>query len=57
VAYHDADATNNGSGVLNPANGAYLNQFQMKEGVGRMDIFDAMAMAVVFRMKRAKLTV
>jgi hypothetical protein len=33
VAYHDTDAVNNGSGVLNPANGTYLNEFRMKEGV------------------------
>jgi hypothetical protein len=33
VAYHDADAKNNGSGNLNPANGSYLNQFRMDEGV------------------------
>jgi len=33
VAYHDSDPTNNGSGVLNPANGTYLNEFRMKEGV------------------------
>ena len=33
VAYHDADAKNNGSGGLNPANGTYLNEFRMKEGV------------------------
>src|ERR1700690_3482640 len=33
VAYYDTDATNNGSGVLNPANGTYLNEFRMKEGV------------------------
>jgi len=33
VAYHDADARNNGSGALNPANGTYLNEFRMKEGV------------------------
>ncbi len=33
VAYHDSDATNNGSGVLNPANGTYLNGFRMNEGV------------------------
>jgi hypothetical protein len=32
VACHDTDATNNGSGVLNPANGTYLNEFRMKEG-------------------------
>jgi hypothetical protein len=33
VAYHDADAKNNGSGALNPANGSYLNEFRMNEGV------------------------
>jgi hypothetical protein len=33
VAYHDSDATNHGSGVLNPANGEYLNEFRMHEGV------------------------
>ncbi len=33
VAYHDADARNNGSGVLNPADGNYFNQFRMDEGV------------------------
>ncbi|MGA7224152.1 MAG: hypothetical protein WA603_11780 [Candidatus Acidiferrales bacterium] len=33
VAYHDSDAKNNGSGALNPADGTYLNQFRMKEGV------------------------
>jgi hypothetical protein len=33
VAYHDSDAINHGSGVLNPANGDYLNEFRMKEGV------------------------
>ena len=33
VAYHDADAVNNGSGKLNPANGTFLNEFRMKEGV------------------------
>jgi hypothetical protein len=33
VAYHDADAKNNGSGGLNPADGTYLNEFRMKEGV------------------------
>ena len=32
-AYHDTDAVNNGSGKLNPANGTYLNEFRMKEGV------------------------
>jgi hypothetical protein len=33
VAYHDSDAKNNGSGGLNPANGTYLNEFRMAEGV------------------------
>jgi hypothetical protein len=33
VAYHDSDAKNNGSGALNPANGSYLNEFRMGEGV------------------------
>ena len=33
VAYHDSDAKNNGSGSLNPADGTYLNEFRMKEGV------------------------
>jgi hypothetical protein len=33
VAYHDSDAKNNGSGALNPANGSYLNEFRMYEGV------------------------
>jgi len=33
VAYHDSDATNKGSGTLNPANGSYLNEFRMHEGV------------------------
>ncbi len=33
VAYHDLDAANNGSGNLNPANGTYLNEFRMREGV------------------------
>src|SRR6202042_783004 len=33
VAYHDSDAKNNGSGTLNPADGTYLNQFRMDEGV------------------------
>jgi len=33
IAYHDTDAKNNGSGVLNPADGTYLNQFRMDEGV------------------------
>jgi hypothetical protein len=33
VAYHDSDAKNNGSGVLNPADGSYLNEFRKDEGV------------------------
>ena len=33
VAYHDTDAKNNGSGALNPADGSYLNEFRMGEGV------------------------
>ncbi len=33
VAYHDADAKNNGSGALNPADGSYLNEFRRDEGV------------------------
>jgi hypothetical protein len=33
VAYHDTDSTNNGSGKLNPANGTFLNEFRMHEGV------------------------
>lgn len=33
VAYHDSDPVNNGSGRLNPANGEFLNEFRMKEGV------------------------
>lgn len=33
VAYHDADPQNHGSGELNPANGTYLNEFRMHEGV------------------------
>lgn len=33
LAYHDSDSVNNGSGKLNPANGTYLNEFRMKEGV------------------------
>jgi hypothetical protein len=33
VAYHDADAVNHGSGELNPANGTYLNEFRINEGV------------------------
>jgi hypothetical protein len=33
IAYHDQDAVNNGSGKLNPANGTFLNEFRMREGV------------------------
>ena len=33
VAYHNLDTKNHGSGELNPANGTYLNEFRMKEGV------------------------
>lgn len=33
IAYHDTDAKNNGSGILNPPNGTYLNEFRMHEGV------------------------
>jgi len=33
IAYHDTDSKNHGSGALNPADGTYLNQFRMDEGV------------------------
>jgi hypothetical protein len=33
VAYHDTDSINNGSGKLNPADGSFLNEFRMHEGV------------------------
>ncbi|HEY6488397.1 MAG: hypothetical protein WCC26_03080 [Terracidiphilus sp.] len=33
VAYHDSDAKNNGSGALNPADGTYLNEYRIGEGV------------------------
>jgi hypothetical protein len=33
VAYHDTDTKNKGSGTLNPADGSYLNEFRMHEGV------------------------
>src|SRR5580692_6929445 len=33
VAYHDTDPKNHGSGDLNPADGTYLNEFRMREGV------------------------
>jgi hypothetical protein len=34
VAYHNTDTRNKGSGLLNPANGSYLNEFRMNEAVG-----------------------
>lgn len=33
IAYHDTDPVNNGSGKLNPADGTFLNEFRMNEGV------------------------
>ena len=33
IAYHDTDPKNHGSGELNPADGAYLNEFRIQEGV------------------------
>src|SRR5476651_2379927 len=33
IAYHDSDSVNNGSGKLNPANGTFLNEFRLNEGV------------------------
>ncbi len=33
VAYHDTDPQNHGSGELNPADGTYLNEFRIHEGV------------------------
>ena len=33
IAYHDTDPQNHGSGELNPADGTYLNEFRMHEGV------------------------
>jgi hypothetical protein len=33
VAYHDTDSVNHGSGQLNPADGSYLHEFRMREGV------------------------
>jgi hypothetical protein len=33
VAYHDKDPQNHGSGELNPADGTYINEFRMHEGV------------------------
>jgi hypothetical protein len=34
VAFHTPDTRNHGSGMLNPADGTYLNQFRMNEAVG-----------------------
>jgi hypothetical protein len=33
IAYHDTDPKNHGSGELNPADGTYLNDFRIHEGV------------------------
>lgn len=33
ISYRDNDSVNNGSGKLNPANGTFLNEFRMHEGV------------------------
>jgi hypothetical protein len=33
VAYHDSGTKNHGSGELNPADGSYLHQFRMNEGI------------------------
>jgi hypothetical protein len=33
IAYHDSDPQNHGSGELNPADGTYLNEFRIHEGV------------------------
>jgi hypothetical protein len=33
IAYHDTDPQNHGSGELNPADGTYLNEFRIHEGV------------------------
>ena len=33
VAYHDTDPKNHGSGELNPADGSYLHEFRIHEGV------------------------
>jgi hypothetical protein len=33
VAYHDTEPANHGSGELNPADGSYLHEFRMHEGV------------------------
>jgi hypothetical protein len=34
VAFHNTDTVNKGSGMLNPADGSYLNEFRMRESVG-----------------------
>ena len=33
VAYHNTDTVNHGSGEFNPADGSYLNEFRMNEGI------------------------
>ncbi len=33
MAFHDKDSVKQGSGKLNPANGTFLNEFRMKEGL------------------------
>lgn len=33
IAYHDSYSINSGSGRLNPADGSYLNEFRINEGV------------------------
>jgi hypothetical protein len=33
IAYHDSDPQNHGSGELNPADGSYLNEFRVHDGV------------------------
>jgi len=33
IAYHDTDPVNHGSGELNPADGSYLHEFRIHEGV------------------------
>lgn len=33
ISFHDTDTINSGSGALNPADGAYLNEFRMHEPV------------------------
>ena len=33
IAYHDFNHKNNGSGAVNPADGSYLNEFRMHEGI------------------------